>query len=220
MEKSLVIASLALRKGRGRERRAISSGRSVEECRSSVVVGEEALEICHRLAAEHPSAYEPDVATTLNNLNLGTVLGDLGSGKWRGRPSRRRCGYINRFLSDGPKRLGKVSLDFASVGSRKVTAAFDGGAITSNAGALLLREADRAIGLSPQVAACFKDGRRQDRIEHAVETLVAQRIHGIALGYEDLNDHDELRHDPVLGLLRASLRHAGVTVQRWPAKQR
>jgi hypothetical protein len=93
------------------------------------------------------------------------------------------------------------SFDFASVGSRKVTAAFDGGAITSNAGALLLREVDRAIRLSRQVAACFKDGRRQDRIEHAVETLVSQRIHGIALGYEDLNDHDELRHDPVLGLL-------------------
>jgi len=53
-------------------------GRSVEECRSSVVVGEEALEICHRLAAQHPSAYETDVAATLNNLNLGTVLGDLG----------------------------------------------------------------------------------------------------------------------------------------------
>ena len=93
------------------------------------------------------------------------------------------------------------SFDFASVGSRKVTAAFDGGAITSNAGALLLREVDRAISLSRQAAACFKDGRRQDRIEHAVETLVSQRIHGIALGYEDLNDHDELRHDPVLGLL-------------------
>ena len=93
------------------------------------------------------------------------------------------------------------SLDFSSLGSRKVTAAFDGGAITSNAGALLLREADRRIGLSRQVSACFKDGRRQDRVEHAVETLVAQRIHGLALGYEDLNDHDELRHDPVLGLV-------------------
>ena len=93
------------------------------------------------------------------------------------------------------------SLDFASFGSRKVTAAFDGGAITSNAGALLLREADRVLGLSRQVAACFTDSRRQDRVEHAVETLLAQRIHGIALGYEDLNDHDELRHDPVLGLV-------------------
>ena len=93
------------------------------------------------------------------------------------------------------------SLDFASLGSRKVTAAFDGGAMTSNAGALLLREADRAIGLSRQAAACFTDGRRQDRIEHSVETLIGQRIHGISLGYEDLNDHDELRHDPVLGLV-------------------
>jgi hypothetical protein len=97
------------------------------------------------------------------------------------------------------------SFEFASLGSRKVTAAFDGGAITSNAGALLLREADRSIRLSQQVAACFQDGRRQDRIEHGVETLVAQRIHGIALGYEDLNDHDELRHDPVLGLVAGKL---------------
>jgi Transposase DDE domain group 1 len=97
------------------------------------------------------------------------------------------------------------SFEFASVGSRKVTAAFDGGAITSNAGALLLRKTDRRIGLSRQVAACFRDGRRQDRVEHAVETLVAQRIHGLALGYEDLNDHDELRHDPVLGLVSGKL---------------
>src|SRR5208282_4806174 len=85
------------------------------------------------------------------------------------------------------------------------TAAFDGGAITSNAGALLLRETGRGIGLSRQVAACFRDGRRQDKIEHAVETLVAQRIFGIALSYEDLNDHDELRHDPVLGLVSGKL---------------
>jgi Transposase DDE domain group 1 len=104
-----------------------------------------------------------------------------------------------------PTECIQDSLEFASLGSRKITAAFDGGAITSNAGALLLREADRAIGLSRQVAACFKDSRRQDRIEHAVETLVAQRIHGIALGYEDLNDHDELRHDPVLGLVSGKL---------------
>ena len=93
------------------------------------------------------------------------------------------------------------SFDFASLGSRKVTAAFDGGSITSNAGALLLRETDHAIALTRQAAACFTDGRRQDRIEHSIETLLAQRIHGIALGYEDLNDHEELRHDPVLGLV-------------------
>jgi len=89
-----------------------------------------------------------------------------------------------------PTECSQDSLDFASLGSRKVTAAFDGGAMTSNAGALLLREVDRAIALSRQVAVCFRDGRRQDRIEHSVETLVGQRIHGIALGYEDLNDHD------------------------------
>jgi len=97
------------------------------------------------------------------------------------------------------------SFGFASLQSRKVTAAFDGGAITSNAGALLLRETDRAIGLSRQAAACFTDGRRQDRIEHSVQTLIAQRIHGLALGYEDVNDHDELRHDPVLGLLSGKI---------------
>jgi hypothetical protein len=109
------------------------------------------------------------------------------------------------------------SAGFAMLGNRKVTATFDGGAITSNAGALLLREVDLAMGLSRQVAACFRDGRRQDRIEHAAGTLVAQRIHGIALGYEDLNDHDELRHDPVplyifcgRDLLLAKLRPANI----------
>ncbi len=100
-----------------------------------------------------------------------------------------------------PTECSQDSLDFASLGSRKVTAGFDGGAITSNAGALLLREADRIAGVTRQAAACFTDGRRQDRIEHSLETLLAQRIHGIALGYEDLNDHDELRHDPVLSLV-------------------
>ena len=113
-----------------------------------------------------------------------------------------------------PTECSQDSLDFASLGGRKVTAAFDGGAITSNAGALLLRETDRAIGLSRQAAACFTDGRRQDRIEHRVETLIAQRIHGIALGYEDLNDHDELRHDPVLSLVsgKAEARRSDCTV--------
>ncbi len=78
-------------------------------------------------------------------------------------------------------KCSQESFDFTSLGTRKVTSAFDGGAIASNAGALLLREADRRIGLSRQVADCFKDGRAQKRIEHAVDTLVAQRIHCIAL---------------------------------------
>lgn len=92
-------------------------------------------------------------------------------------------------------------LQFEDFGNRKVVGSFDGGALTSDAGAVLLREADKAIGLSKTVAACFRDGRDQGRVLHPCETLVAQRVHGIALGYEDLNDHDDLRHDPVLGLL-------------------
>ena len=89
--------------------------------------------------------------------------------------------------------------DFAPVGRRTVVAGFDGGAITSDAGALLLGAADRAIRLTQRFAACFIDRRRPELVEHLVETLVGQRVFGIALGYEDINDHDELRHDPVMG---------------------
>jgi hypothetical protein len=95
--------------------------------------------------------------------------------------------------------------EFEGLGGRKVTASFDGGAITSNAGALLLRQTDRRIGLTRQAAACFTDRRDPELVEHSLETLIAQRVHGIALGYEDLNDHDELRHDPVLGLVSGKL---------------
>ena len=78
---------------------------------------------------------------------------------------------------------------FTPVEEREVVAGFDGGAITSDAGALLLGAADRAIGLTNRLAACFHDERRQDLIEHEVATLVCQRVFGIALGYEDINDH-------------------------------
>jgi hypothetical protein len=95
---------------------------------------------------------------------------------------------------------------FAPVEGRVgVVAAFDGGAITSDAGALLLGAADRAIKLTERFAACFHDERRQDLIEHEVVTLLAQRVFGIALGYEDLNDHDELRHDPMMAVLAGKL---------------
>ena len=86
-----------------------------------------------------------------------------------------------------------------------MTAAFDGGSITSNAGALLLREIDRFVGLFDRVAACFTDHRDPRLTEHPVRTLVAQRITGIALGYEDLHGHDEPRHDPLLALLSGKL---------------
>ncbi len=94
---------------------------------------------------------------------------------------------------------------FAPVEGRRVEAAFDGGAITSDAGALLLGATDRAIGLIGRMAACFADARRPDLIEHGVATLVGQRIFGIALGYEDLNDHDQLRHDPAMAALAGKL---------------
>jgi hypothetical protein len=82
---------------------------------------------------------------------------------------------------------------------------FDGGAITSDAGALLLGKTDRAIGLVDRLAACFTDYRKVELIEHRVATLVGQRVFGIALGYEDLNDHDELRRDPVMAVLAGKL---------------
>src|SRR5229473_5420960 len=94
---------------------------------------------------------------------------------------------------------------FAPVEGREVVAAFDGGAITSDAGALLLGATDHAIKLTDRFAACFHDVRRQYLIEHEVVTLVGQRVFGIALGYEDLNDHDELRHDPVMAVLAGKL---------------
>lgn len=94
---------------------------------------------------------------------------------------------------------------FAPVAGRAVVAGFDGGAITSDAGALLLGATDRAIGLVERFAGCFRDGRDPARIEHAVTTLVGQRVFGLALGYEDLVDHDELRRDPVLAVLAGKL---------------
>jgi hypothetical protein len=94
---------------------------------------------------------------------------------------------------------------FTEVEGREVVAAFDGGAITSDAGALLLGAADRAIGLINRFAACFHDARCPELTEHQVATLVGQRVFGIALGYEDLNDHDELRHDPIMAVLAGKL---------------
>jgi Transposase DDE domain group 1 len=95
--------------------------------------------------------------------------------------------------------------EFPAVEGRQVVAGFDGGAITTDAGALLLGQTDRAIRLTERFAACFTDTRTAELVEHQVETLVMQRVVGIALGYEDLNDHDELRNDPVLAVLVGKL---------------
>lgn len=91
------------------------------------------------------------------------------------------------------------SMRFAPVGRRDVTADFAGGAITSDAGSLLLGATDRAIGLVSRFAACFTDARDSSKVVHDLATLLGQRVFGIALGYEDLADHDEMRRDPVLG---------------------
>jgi len=94
---------------------------------------------------------------------------------------------------------------FARAEGRAVVAAFDAGVVTSDAGALLLGATDRAVGLTRRFAGCFRDMRCPELIEHEVSTLVLQRVVGIALGYEDLNDHDRLRHDPVLAVLAGKL---------------
>jgi hypothetical protein len=104
-----------------------------------------------------------------------------------------------------PTQCNAEQLEFAGVERRRVVAAFDGGLVSSDAGALLLGRTDEAIGLIDQLAGCFIDGRDPELIEHSVRTLVGQRVFGMALGYEDLNDHEQLRHDPVMGALLGKL---------------
>jgi hypothetical protein len=90
---------------------------------------------------------------------------------------------------------------FPGENSRQIVAKFDGGAISSDAGGLLLRQVERATGILSRFAGCFTDHRDPDLIEHTVDELVSQRGYALALGYEDLNDHDDLRHDPLLAVL-------------------
>ena len=93
-------------------------------------------------------------------------------------------------------------MEFQQLGRRAVIGRFDGGKISSDAGGVLLREVESRFQILKRLArGCFRDYRDEDRIEHTVESLIRQRVYGIALGYEDLNDHDSLRHDVVMGLL-------------------
>jgi hypothetical protein len=96
-------------------------------------------------------------------------------------------------------------LGFARAEGRAVMAGFDGGKMTSDAGALLLGATDRAIRLVERFADCFADSRTPELIEHTVETVVGQRVFALALGYEDLIDHDELRHDRTMAVLSGKL---------------
>jgi Transposase DDE domain group 1 len=104
-----------------------------------------------------------------------------------------------------PTECSPALFEFVPVEGRAVVAGFDGGAITSDAGALLLGATDRAIGLVRRFATCFRDARAPERVEHEIPTLVGQRVFGIALGYEDVVDHDRLRHDPALAVLAGKL---------------
>jgi Transposase DDE domain group 1 len=104
-----------------------------------------------------------------------------------------------------PPECTPTLFEFEAVERRAVVAGFDGGDITSNAGALLLGQVDRGLGLMRRFAACFTDRRNPRFVEHRVETLVGQRVFGLALGHEDLNDHDELRKDPTFAVLAGKL---------------
>ena len=93
------------------------------------------------------------------------------------------------------------SFGFEASGRREIVARFDGGTISSDGGALLLRQADQRLNLLARLAGCFLDGRNQNQVEHSIQEMLSQRIYGLALGYEDINDHEQLRKDPVFGVL-------------------
>ena len=90
---------------------------------------------------------------------------------------------------------------FAAHFSRRVEASFTAGQVSSDGGALLLRQADGKIGLLKRVASCFTDRRSPLLVQHQLGEMLSQRIYGLALGYEDLCDHEQLRHDPLMAVL-------------------
>ena len=94
-----------------------------------------------------------------------------------------------------------AALRFQALGRREVVARFDGGAITSDGGGLLVREVERRTRVVDRFAQCFTDHRNPEAIEFRVGKRVAQRVYALALGYEDLNDHDDLRVDPLLAIV-------------------
>src|ERR1017187_4782721 len=93
------------------------------------------------------------------------------------------------------------SFGFKACGKREIVARFDGGTISSDGGAFLLRETDQRLNLLPRLAECFLDRRNQALVEHSILEMLWQSIYGLALGYEDINDHEQLRKDPVFGIL-------------------
>jgi hypothetical protein len=100
------------------------------------------------------------------------------------------------------------TLPFSDLGSRQVGVDFSGGTLSSDGGALLLRQTDRGLGLTRQLARCFVDTRDARWVDHSVEQL--QRLYGLALGYEDLNDHQTLRRDPLMAIGELTNRQRGI----------
>ena len=130
-----------------------------------------------------------------------------------------------------PTQCNQKCLEFHPLHRRRVRGRFDGGAITSDGGGLLLREVEKRTKVMERFAACFGDQREAERIEHTVKELVGQRVYGLALGYEDLNDHDELRQDPLLVRQLTDWRRSpmrwgsigrasGIAARRWRARAR
>ena len=117
-------------------------------------------------------------------------------------------------------QCSKDAIEFKALGKRFVVADFNGGTITSDAGALLLDKTDQAIGLLNRAAGCFVDHRDPDLIEHTVEQLIRQRVFGLALGYEDLNDHDELSRDPLLAAVVGKCEPTGKDRRSWRDRER
>jgi hypothetical protein len=113
-------------------------------------------------------------------------------------------------------QCNQESFAFHPLCRRDVVARLDGGLISSDGGGLLLRETERITGIIRQFADCFTDHRDPERIEHTVGELIAQRVYGLALGYEDLNDHDDLRHDPLLAVLVGKQDPLGQSREREP----
>ena len=118
-------------------------------------------------------------------------------------------------------------MEFHGLGARRVVGRFDGGRISSYGGSLLLREVESRTHILKRLAGCFIDHRDPELIEHSVESLIKQRVYGMALGYEDLNDHDTLRHDVLLGVLGekeepsgAGRRQRRIEARRWRGRAR
>ena len=89
---------------------------------------------------------------------------------------------------------------FGRVESRQVIVNFKGGTVTSDAGLTLIAGLDQKLQITSRFAACFEDYREPNRVEHSIKSLIAQRVYGLVQGYEDLNDHEQLRHDPMFAL--------------------